>query len=188
MRSECKALCLCRCCWSRHVRAGRDIGPRRVNAPLGVDLCSQELLQSEGKPADAERLLWTGKRVRTSGPGHTAWLVPEPLRNSSVPLLQAGEEQHGDHATDEEKLASSVSLAPNKDGSCEYQTHHGRLTLILCLMFYVISMNSVTAEVFSCLQLFTQQEIRPRAAIFWVTLPIFRSWYLSIQQCNNFPI
>ncbi|XP_075889307.1 transforming acidic coiled-coil-containing protein 1-like isoform X1 [Nelusetta ayraudi] len=31
---------------------------------------------------------------------------------------KAGEEQHGGHATDEEKLASSVGLAPNKDGSC----------------------------------------------------------------------
>lgn len=53
------------------------------------------------------------------------------LRNASVLLLQAAEEQHGGHATDEEKLASSVGLAPNKDESCEYETHPWRLTLML---------------------------------------------------------
>lgn len=58
------------------------------------------------------------------GAGHTGWLVAGLLRDASVLLLQAGEEQHGGHATDEEKLASSVGLVPNKDGSCEYETDH----------------------------------------------------------------
>lgn len=67
------------------------------------------------------------------GAGHADWLVPGRLRNAGVLLLQAGEEQHGGHATDEEKLASSVGLAPNKDGSCEYETDPWRLILMfLC--------------------------------------------------------
>lgn len=72
-------------------------------------------------------------KVRESrcGPGHndgTGRLLP----HASVLLLQA-EEQHGGHATDEEKLASSGGLVPNKDGSCEYETDPGRLIRRVCV-------------------------------------------------------
>lgn len=36
-------------------------------------------------------------------------------------LLLLKDEHHGDHATDEEKLASSVGVKPDKDGSSEYK-------------------------------------------------------------------